>query len=110
MDRRYLLSNEFFTERLVQLGGIPKEVLEHQELLDFFLPIIKADFEVLEKEALPALEIKTPLFVRMGTEEKWKGSMENWKNYSKDKLSMELIEGDHFFINGSEDQISEVFE
>jgi external thioesterase TEII len=108
-SRRYLFPREAFVEYLISLGGIPQEVLEHEELLDFFLPIIRADFELLEKEKLPDLEVNVPLFVRMGTKEKWKGAIENWENYSKDELDMELIEGDHFFIEGAEEKLVECF-
>ena len=34
-------------DALLEYGGIPGEVLDHEELLDLFLPILRADFQAL---------------------------------------------------------------
>jgi medium-chain acyl-[acyl-carrier-protein] hydrolase len=37
-----------FIDRIRQLGGVPDLVVENEELMEIFLPILKADFEMLE--------------------------------------------------------------
>ena len=45
----YFLSDETFKRELGRFEGTPKEILENQELLDFFLPMLRADFIVMFK-------------------------------------------------------------
>lgn len=44
----YHLPDEAFKRELGRFEGTPKEILENQELLDFFLPMLRADFTMDE--------------------------------------------------------------
>ncbi len=44
----YHLPDEEFKRELGRFEGTPKEILENQELLDFFLPMLRADFTMDE--------------------------------------------------------------
>ena len=41
-----------FKEELRSLGGVPEEILEDEDLYNYFSPIMRADFEILEKNKL----------------------------------------------------------
>ena len=97
---RYLLGHDEFIEELKTLGGVPTEVLEHKELLEIFIPIIRADFEVLEKENReqnPEI-INAPILSIMGRQEETSDQIDNWKNFTSGKMTSKLLEGNHFFI------------
>ncbi len=49
----YHLPDEEFKRELGRFEGTPKEVLENQELLDFFLPMLRADFTMDETYMVP---------------------------------------------------------
>ncbi|MCK5524983.1 MAG: hypothetical protein KAI83_17790 [Thiomargarita sp.] len=46
MKNFYFITFGQFSDSL--LGGLPPEILEHTELMDFFEPIVRADFKALE--------------------------------------------------------------
>ena len=57
---KYSASSEVFWAYIDSLGALPPELKEHQELMNYFEPIIRADIQALEKyeyqelkEALP---------------------------------------------------------
>lgn len=99
--KRYLMNDEDFKEELRELGGIPEAILESEEMYDFFSPIIRADFEVLEKEdlSLRKIKINTPIHAMMGDSEKKADQIENWKKFTTEDFSQRIFEGNHFFIH-----------
>lgn len=101
-----LPKSEFISE-LQKLEGVPKELLEDSEAMDFFEPVIRADFRVIEgycqKEVV---QVPVPITLLMGdkdditAEEKGK-----WKNFTSDKFIYSEHKGGHFFIYQHKDQI-----
>ncbi len=98
--RRYALSSPDFKQMLKDLGGISELVLDEKELFEFFEPLIRADFELLEKEniVLPH-PVKTPIHALMGQDEEDQGHIENWKSLTQGACSLERWPGEHFFIH-----------
>lgn len=102
-------SDEELKNYLVKLGGIEQEVIESKELMDFFLPIIRADFKLAEEfreSKYKPLEI--PIHAIMGTEEEYVSDIENWKNYTRAGVKCDVLEGDHFFIHKNPEKISSI--
>lgn len=96
---RYLFSKPDFIEELRRLGGVPAELLENEDLLGFYLPIIRADFEIVEKEDRDTEPvIKTPVFVMMGNRETTVDKISNWSNFTSASFKQEIFDGGHFFI------------
>lgn len=48
---RYNMPTTLFVQELKKLGGIPNELFENEELFRFYEPILRADFEIVEKES-----------------------------------------------------------
>lgn len=106
---RYLLDRPAFIEELKLLGGIPPEVIENQELFSFFEPVLRADFEIAERNELeqePAIE--APLFAMMGSQEEDVELINNWSGFTKSCFSTEVLEGDHFFIYRHPERIASI--
>lgn len=105
--KRYLLNKPAFIEEVKLLGGLPPELLENEELLSFFEPILRADFEIAERNGLeeePA--IQGNLFAIMGSQEDDVASINNWSGFTKGRFNAEILEGDHFFIHRHPNRIA----
>lgn len=100
-SKRYLLGDLEFKKELRKLGGIPDEVLENEELYDFFGPIMRADFEVLEKDTFleKFLVLKTSIYAIMGDKEETVDQIENWSHFTTKDFRYEILSGNHFFIH-----------
>lgn len=100
---------EFFAE-IRKLGGLSDEVMESEELLDFFEPVLRADFGLLEnKENIPFFEkIQTPIFSVMGRSEQYALHIKNWRNYTHAVCECKIVNGNHFFINQNYNYLSQI--
>jgi len=99
-NQTYLLDRPAFKEVLRKLGGIPEEVFQHEELFSFVEPIIRADFEIVEKsEQYCFLPVKTPIYTIMGTREEFVGDIDNWRSYTHAHFTKDVLFGGHFFIH-----------
>lgn len=98
---RYLLDDLQFKEVLEKLGGVPREVLDNEELYEYFAPIMRADFECLEKYFFSekGIRINVPIFALMGNEEELNNRIENWSNFTNTDLEFKILKGNHFFIH-----------
>ncbi|WP_426094749.1 thioesterase II family protein [Flavobacterium sp. DSR2-3-3] len=107
---RYLLSDPEFKEELRELGGIPEEVLKDDELYDFFAPIIRADFECLEKDSFSekGIIINTPIYAMMGTGEETCHEIKNWSKFTDSDFKYCVLNGNHFFIYHHPEEIARV--
>jgi surfactin synthase thioesterase subunit len=98
--KRHLLGRVEFMEEIRKLNGSPDEILQDAELLDYFEPILRADFKASETylyEESPPLDI--PLTVITGTEEDLETkNIELWQKETKRKVDFKRMDGNHFFI------------
>jgi len=96
----YDLPKEQFKDRLIELGGSPKEVLENDMLFDFFEGILRADFKAIENYQYrnePAVDI--PIDVFYGSDDEvTKDEAEQWNVHSTKTVTVTVYDGDHFFI------------
>ncbi|WP_062059828.1 thioesterase II family protein [Aquimarina longa] len=100
-------SKKLFWEEVNEMGGLPKEILEHKDLLELYYPILKADFCAIENYVYDDMNepFPIPIFVCMGKEEigegKGKVSLERIKKWNEETLfpqTIQFLDGDHFFI------------
>lgn len=105
------LDDARFKEELLDLGGIPTEVAQNDELFNYFSPIIRADFECLEKDFFSEkeLKLKTSIHALMGSDEENSNQIENWKNFTISNFTHEIVEGNHFFIHNHADKLANIF-
>lgn len=88
-------------EELRKLGGVPEEVLENEELYNFFIPIMKADFKLLEDGDEPgeAFKLNTGITAVMGEQEETAAKIGNWARFTQAGFDHQLLSGNHFFIH-----------
>jgi surfactin synthase thioesterase subunit len=96
---RYLLEYDEFVNELREMGGVPEEIIENKDLFDFFEPILRADFEIVEKYPLSTTHVTSaPLYAMMGSRENKVEEITNWGRFTRGSFNHEVLEGDHFFI------------
>jgi surfactin synthase thioesterase subunit len=107
---RYLMSDVQFKSELREMGGMPEEMLDDEDIFDFFNPIIRADFEILEKVNYLSTEltIHTPIHAIMGSEEQTAEQIQNWKRLTTKAFYSTIMEGNHFFIHDHPYQMAQI--
>jgi surfactin synthase thioesterase subunit len=101
LKKRYQLEDNLLINELKELGGISTELEADRKLLEFFLPIIRADFEIVERSAVHlAMEkpVNAPIYAMMGEDEEQASNIQNWRKFSKTRFDYKLLNGGHFFI------------
>ena len=106
--QRFDLPQKEFISELKILGGIEKEIIDDEEFFSFFEPVLRADFEIVEKEHRIGDDVKisTPIYAIMGDKEKHFTKIQNWKKYTSNSFECKLFEGNHFFIYDFAEEIA----
>lgn len=92
---------EFISE-LRRLNGTPVEVLEHEELMELMLPILRADFTVCETYLYePESPLNCPITAFGGLEDESVGAdrLNAWREQTTSTFSAHTFPGDHFFLH-----------
>ncbi len=102
------LPDDEFKKEIINLGGTPKEFFEHPELLEVFLPLLKSDFKLAERDEIDKEIIPLPCDITLflGKEEEITPlQVTGWKNYTSGNCSINYYNGGHFFINEKVEEI-----
>ena len=94
---------------LETLGGCPEDVLRSDDLMDLFIPILRADFGAAERYAYkPGAPLAIPLavFLGNGDEVPWEWA-ESWRQETSGAFSMRRFPGNHFFPFEHVDQFAD---
>lgn len=106
----YNLPREGFYQKVREMGGMADEVLNNDVLMDFFEPILRADFEAVETfryVSLPPLH--TGITVIAGTEEKITDEdMLAWEKETTAPVHTHRMSGKHFFILDHEQELMDM--
>ncbi|WP_120197114.1 thioesterase II family protein [Lacrimispora algidixylanolytica] len=105
------LSDNDFINYITKFGGMSEEILDYQELLQIFLPVIKNDIRILDnynyEEKLARINCDVSIFYG----KKDDISMEDilaWKNHVCKSIELYSFEGNHFFINDNIEYITNI--
>ena len=97
----HLMPDAEFLARIERLGGIPPQLLQHRDLLDFMLPTLRADFTAVETyRAQPGAPLDCPLLVFGGTEDHDAppDSLGAGAELSTAPSALQTYSGGHFFL------------
>jgi medium-chain acyl-[acyl-carrier-protein] hydrolase len=95
-------------DELRELNGTPKEVLEHPELMQMMLPLLRADFSVAETYICknePPLNIPVTVFGGLADKDIEREELEAWREYSTASFKLRMLAGDHFFLHSSQSML-----
>lgn len=96
-----LPDEEFIAELVARYNAIPAAVLAEAELLEIFIPMLRADFALLETyQATPTEPLRCPIVAFGGTADSMvsEADLLEWERYTRSAFRLHLVEGDHFFI------------
>lgn len=94
---------EFIAE-LRRYGGAPAEVLANQELMEIFIPILRADFALHDTYIhRPGPPLSVPLSIFGGVDDPYvpAGDLEGWAEHTTAGFDIQMFPGGHFFVHGA---------
>ena len=97
-----LADEEFVAEINKRYGGIPAEIAQDQELMQLFLPVLRADVSMLEYYRYrpnPPLDVE--ILALGGSEDSSLSiaDINGWQEQTTGKFSSRRLPGDHFFLS-----------
>ncbi len=101
------MTDDQFIEELRASGGTPDLVLQNQELMEMFLPMLRADYEIVDGYApshthllnIPTVVLNSPDdYLCAGKQQEY------WQKHFENKIDYILMSGGHFFINDSRNE------
>lgn len=102
------LDDAAFLAEVRRYQGLPDEVLAHQELIELYLPILRADFTVTETYqhiARPAL--KVPMHVLGGEHDPMVSpeQLARWTELTSAASQITTFEGGHFYLDAHREAV-----
>ncbi|MBG9943087.1 alpha/beta fold hydrolase [Brevibacillus formosus] len=102
----YHLPEDEFVAALRRFSGTPEAILQSKELMQLFMPLLRADFTLDETYVFaeePRLDC--PIAAYCGTEdqEATQEEMEAWASHTSAGFTLEMVNGGHFFLTTNKD-------
>jgi medium-chain acyl-[acyl-carrier-protein] hydrolase len=97
----FSLPKDEFLRELRRLKGTPAEVLENPELMELFMDVLRADFEMVQTyEHIPGEPLSCPITVYGGLADEYVSAAgcQAWKQQTSATCKVRMFKGDHFFI------------
>ena len=104
----HLLPDEQFIHLIYKLGGTPPEVLLNRELLELFIPALRADFELLDSLSTserPALSCPIVAFGGQNDALVTPQELEEWSLETNNSFDSAIFPGGHFYIKESKEDV-----
>lgn len=95
-----------FAERIRSFEGTPEEVFAHTELLDIFLPLLRADITLLETYACdPNAQVRCPIVALGANADKEVDltAIDAWHAHTRGAFEMHEFDGGHFYWQSDPD-------
>jgi medium-chain acyl-[acyl-carrier-protein] hydrolase len=97
----YNLPEDELLAELRRLNGSPDEVLEHPELMQLLLPIIRADFQLVQTyDYQPELPLSCGITALGGLKDPdvSREHLDAWREQTTGTFAIRMFLGDHFFL------------
>lgn len=104
----YNLPDHEFIKGIKKYDGIPEMILNDSKLLDFFLPVLKADMEAFATyKHTQSSPFSFPISVFGGVSDKITtlSDLEAWCGYTDKAFELYMFKGGHFFINDYQQEL-----
>lgn len=110
-EQRHLLPRHAFRDMLRGLGGFPPEILADAQFMDFYEPVLRADFSALagyRYEQTAPLQI--PIVALAGSDDSIdEDDVRQWQRETSRPLDLVSLRGEHFFIFQHWPEIRQLF-
>jgi medium-chain acyl-[acyl-carrier-protein] hydrolase len=101
-EATYSLPNDEFLDSIKAMGGTPEAVLQNQELMELLLPVLRADFEIVETyeyHSEPPLSIPIAVFGGREDREVPQRELEPWQQQTTRAYTLNMFPGGHFYLH-----------
>ena len=101
------LPHDQFVARLKKFNHASRQLLDDPELLALFLPLLRADFEVVDSYIYaPEPPLPCPIYVYTGLQDKFvsEDGLREWRQQTSSDCEYRIFPGDHFFIHSAADE------
>jgi medium-chain acyl-[acyl-carrier-protein] hydrolase len=99
-------SDEKLIAHLRRLNGTPDELLHQPQMLELFLPAIRADMAVSQSFRFRAGEpLPCPISAYGGTDDEFitRSDLDGWRWHTSSRFALRMLPGKHFFLNDARD-------
>jgi medium-chain acyl-[acyl-carrier-protein] hydrolase len=107
------MADEELIQVLKRYEGTPQELLNNPELMQLFLPIIRADMALCDSYVYePGPPLKCPITIFGGLKDHMcpRRCLESWQAHTEGTFRLRMLPGGHFFINNWTDSVFEIIE
>ncbi|QWU16642.1 Surfactin synthase thioesterase subunit [Paenibacillus sophorae] len=107
------LPDNQFLEELKKYNGLTEEFLNNSELIELFMPIIRADFFIVENyQYKPDREkLNCSITILNGSQDYiTKAGVQAWEKYTKCTCDVVNFEGSHFFVEQNLDKVIDLIQ
>jgi len=108
----HILPDDKFKDEILKVGGTPREVFENKVFAKLFIPILRADYKLIELYTFKddCIKFKSGITVFSGKDDKIveRNELFEWQKYSEYGIAVYEFDGGHFFINDCIKEISEI--
>jgi len=102
------LPDEEFVEELRRLNGTPQELFLNDELMQLMMPLLRADFELVQTYACnaePPLTCPISAFGGLHDEKEVREDIDRWREQTTASFLLRMFPGDHFYLNSALPQL-----
>jgi surfactin synthase thioesterase subunit len=107
----HTLADGPFLESLKNLGGMNEEILRDKDLMKLFLPVLRADLQLVETYRYAGEEPLACPLVALGGEQDREikiSELRAWSEQSVGEFDFQILPGDHFFLNSQREALLQV--
>lgn len=97
----HALPDEAFKDAVAALDGTPRDVMDHDELMELLLPLLRADFKLVETyRHRSEAPLDVPIFVYAGRDDRDtpQEALEGWAHCTNRPVSITVFDGGHFYV------------
>ncbi|CAH1206495.1 Linear gramicidin dehydrogenase LgrE [Paenibacillus plantiphilus] len=104
----HTLDDREFLEEIKKMEGTPSDFFQNDELMAFYLPILRNDFRIVEQYVYKEMDVRFPcsIMILHGSEEKGMEGVKEWGKFTCKRSSIHVFPGGHFFIHKEAQQVA----
>jgi external thioesterase TEII len=105
------LDDRAFLDYVIDIGGIPDELVKAREVLEYFLPMIRADFKALETfEHKDHSLLRAPVHILNGEmDEPCMQDAAGWRKWTK-RIQFHTFQGGHMFLLSETERVAKTIQ
>jgi medium-chain acyl-[acyl-carrier-protein] hydrolase len=105
----YLLPDDQLADAVIRLGGLPTDIANSSGLMDFLIPVLRADFTISQTYTFRAGErLGCGITAFGGTEDSdiTLKDLYDWKEQTSDRFEVQRFSGGHFYLNHCQNEVA----